>query len=213
MALRYEAERPPGSSSGCRSRCRSGWSWPTSGSRCPRCWPPRSMNGIAVRHRAATSGAGIRRSAGGPGRWRSTRWCHPVTRGEPHPIPAEPAFQHGDLMTQCEDLRVLVLVAHRQQPQQGEHVRRTQTGQSQQHDRPSCRGTHQVPRAPAQAPALDTTRTPPPPGRMSISPDTGLRPSVLPSASPRVRPLSRSSQGRGGRPISTCWAAQPTGGG
>ncbi|KMS75166.1 hypothetical protein ACM01_10990 [Streptomyces viridochromogenes] len=60
---------------------------------------------------------------------------HPVTRGEPHPIPAEPAFQHRDLMTQREDLRVLVLVAHRQQPQQGEHVRHTQTGKSKQHDR------------------------------------------------------------------------------
>ncbi|MFC9219234.1 hypothetical protein ACFT8W_00110 [Streptomyces hygroscopicus] len=72
---------------------------------------------------------------------------HPVTRGEPHPIPAELAFQHRDLMTQREALRVLVLVAHRQQPQQGEHVRRTQIGTSKQHNRSSCRGTHQVPRA------------------------------------------------------------------
>lgn len=68
----------------------------------------------------------------------------------------------GEGRAQREDLRVLVLVAHRQQLQQGEHVRHTQIGKSKQHDRSSCGGTHQVPRAPAQAPALDTTRTPAP---------------------------------------------------
>ncbi|MFD9132524.1 hypothetical protein ACFVZA_08805 [Streptomyces bottropensis] len=42
-------------------------------------------------------------------------------------------------MAKSEDLGVLAMAAHRQQPQQGEHARHTQTGQSQQHDRPSCR--------------------------------------------------------------------------
>jgi hypothetical protein len=42
---------------------------------------------------------------------------------------AELALQHGQLVPQHEDLRVLVLVTARQQPQQREHVRDTQVGQ------------------------------------------------------------------------------------
>ena len=41
-------------------------------------------------------------------------------------------FEDGDLMPQREDFGVFVLVAHRQQPQQREHVGRTELGQSKQ---------------------------------------------------------------------------------
>jgi hypothetical protein len=47
----------------------------------------------------------------------------PVTRGEPHLLFAQLAFQHRDLMAQGEDLHILVPVIHREQPEHGEHVR------------------------------------------------------------------------------------------
>jgi hypothetical protein len=37
-----------------------------------------------------------------------------IARGEPHLVLVELAFQHGDLMTQRQGLRVLVPLAHRQ---------------------------------------------------------------------------------------------------
>jgi len=52
-------------------------------------------------------------------------------------------------MTQREDLDVLAMVAHQQRAQQGEHVGHSEIGQSQQHDRPSCRGDHQPREYPA----------------------------------------------------------------
>ncbi len=66
-----------------------------------------------------------------------------IAPGEPHPVLAQMTLQHRDLMAQGQDLRVLAPVAPRQQAQQGERVRHGQIGQSQQHDRPSCRGGHQ----------------------------------------------------------------------
>ena len=54
-----------------------------------------------------------------------------VNRTLSGPLP----LQDRELVTQREDLRVLVPVAHRQQPQQREHVRHTEIGQSQQHGR------------------------------------------------------------------------------
>ncbi|MGI5175223.1 hypothetical protein ACQEVZ_02690 [Dactylosporangium sp. CA-152071] len=40
----------------------------------------------------------------------------PIARVEPHPLVAQLALQHHDLMAQGEDLSVLVPVAHREQP-------------------------------------------------------------------------------------------------
>ncbi|MFI6458620.1 hypothetical protein ACIBF6_44630 [Streptosporangium amethystogenes] len=48
-------------------------------------------------------------------------------------------FENGDLVTQGEDLDVLVPIAHRQQPQRREGVRDGQVGQAKEHDRSSCR--------------------------------------------------------------------------
>ena len=57
-----------------------------------------------------------------------------VRCGERRAVIAELALQDGELVSQGEDLGVLVPVAHRQQPQQGEGVGRGQVGQSQQRD-------------------------------------------------------------------------------
>jgi hypothetical protein len=76
-------------------------------------------------------------------------WSHAVQQrcqegavgpGEPHLPAVQPAFQHRDLMTQNQDLGVLVPVAYRKKTQQRERVRHGQVGQSQQHSRSSCRG-------------------------------------------------------------------------
>ncbi|GAA1010919.1 hypothetical protein Aple_066550 [Acrocarpospora pleiomorpha] len=59
---------------------------------------------------------------------------------EPHPgVGAELPFENGDLVTQGEDLDVLIPISHRQQPQRGESVRDGQVGQTKEHDRSSCR--------------------------------------------------------------------------
>src|SRR5262245_58586026 len=42
-------------------------------------------------------------------------------------------LQHGELVAQCQDLGILVMVAHRQEPYEGEHACQGQVGQSQQH--------------------------------------------------------------------------------
>jgi hypothetical protein len=49
--------------------------------------------------------------------------------------PADLPLQDGQLMPQHEYLDVLVNIAHRQQPNEGEHARHGEVGQSQQHDR------------------------------------------------------------------------------
>jgi hypothetical protein len=54
----------------------------------------------------------------------------PVHRVEPNLLLAQLAFEHRDLVTQGEDLRVLVAVTHRQQPQHRERVRDTEVRQS-----------------------------------------------------------------------------------
>jgi hypothetical protein len=56
----------------------------------------------------------------------------PVRRGEARLV--DLTLQHAELMAQRQDLDVLVGVAHRQQPDEGEHARKCQVGQSQQHD-------------------------------------------------------------------------------
>jgi hypothetical protein len=61
------------------------------------------------------------------------RQQRPVTRGEPRPVRTELPLQDKELVAQREDLRVFVPVAHRQQPQQYEHICHTKVGQSQQH--------------------------------------------------------------------------------
>jgi hypothetical protein len=47
-------------------------------------------------------------------------------------------LQDAELMAQRQDLDVLVGVANRQQPYEGEYARQRQVGQSQQHDGSSC---------------------------------------------------------------------------
>jgi hypothetical protein len=63
----------------------------------------------------------------------------PIDRLEPDPLPVELALQHRELVTQREDLDVLVPVATRQQSQQRERVRDAQIRQSQQHEAASSR--------------------------------------------------------------------------
>ena len=68
--------------------------------------------------------------------------------------------QDRELVAQREDLRVFILAAHRQQPQQRERVRRAEVGQSQQHGPSPC---HSAPRhinAPHRA--LSRTTSAPP---------------------------------------------------
>jgi putative transposase len=95
----------------------------------------------------------------------------PVSRGEPHPARTELPLQDQELVAQREDLRVLVLAAHRQQPKQREHVRHTEVGQSQQHGPPPC---HSVPRHTSAPPGTIACNVAPlaqrlPPARMRFS--------------------------------------------
>jgi hypothetical protein len=66
----------------------------------------------------------------------------PVGWIEPDSLPVELALQYRELVAEGEDLRVLVLVAARQQPRQRERVGDTQVRQSQQHEAASSR-SHQ----------------------------------------------------------------------
>ena len=89
------------------------------------------------------------------------RQQRPITRGEPHPVRTELPLQDRELVAQREDLRVFVPAAHRQQPQQREHVRHTEIGQSQQHGRSPCHNVHRRTSAPPTAIAynIGPTRT------------------------------------------------------
>jgi hypothetical protein len=68
-----------------------------------------------------------------------------VTRGEPHLLFAQLAFQHRDLMAQGEDFHILVPVIHREQPEHGEHVRGGQVPKTKQHGRTSSRSDRAAP--------------------------------------------------------------------
>jgi hypothetical protein len=63
----------------------------------------------------------------------------PIDRLEPNLLPGELALQHRELVTQRQDLEVLVPVAVRQQSQQPKRVRNAQVRQSQQHEAASSR--------------------------------------------------------------------------
>jgi hypothetical protein len=63
----------------------------------------------------------------------------PIDRLEPDLLPDELALQPRELVTQRQDLDVLVTVAARQQPQQRERVRNAQVRQPQQHEAASSR--------------------------------------------------------------------------
>ena len=70
----------------------------------------------------------------------------PVLGRESHPgVGAELPFKDGDLVTQGENLHVLVPIAHRQQPQRGESVRDGQVGQAKEHSGSSCRTRFRLP--------------------------------------------------------------------
>jgi hypothetical protein len=63
----------------------------------------------------------------------------PVLRCESRSgVGAELAFKDGDLVTQDENLHVLVPIAHGQQPQRGECVGDGEVGQAKEHGRSSC---------------------------------------------------------------------------
>jgi hypothetical protein len=56
-----------------------------------------------------------------------------VLGSERRSVPAELSFKDGDLVAQNEDLRVLLTVAHRQQPHGGEDMGDSQIGKAKQH--------------------------------------------------------------------------------
>ncbi|MEY9846329.1 hypothetical protein ABH940_003416 [Streptacidiphilus sp. BW17] len=56
-----------------------------------------------------------------------------VLRTELHPVPTELPLKDSDLMTQNEDLRVLLSVAHRQQPDSSEGTGDRRVGKAKQH--------------------------------------------------------------------------------
>jgi hypothetical protein len=73
---------------------------------------------------------------------KSVQQCReerPVAGKEPRTVPAQFAFQDGDLVPQRQDLHFLVPIAHGQQAQQREGVDHAQVGQSKQHSQSSCR--------------------------------------------------------------------------
>jgi hypothetical protein len=78
---------------------------------------------------------------GRPAHWRRT---HPRRRAQQRPIdPGQPSllavqlpFENRDLVSQREDLGVLVTVAHWQQPKQRDRVDHAEVGQSKQHGWP-----------------------------------------------------------------------------
>ena len=49
---------------------------------------------------------------------------------EPRPLVAQLTLQHGELVTQGQNFRVLVPVAHREQPQHRKEIHHSQVGQS-----------------------------------------------------------------------------------
>ncbi|MGI5518767.1 hypothetical protein [Streptomyces sp. CA-106131] len=53
------------------------------------------------------------------------------------PRPVDLPLQDRQLVAQRQYFDVLVHIAHRQQPYQGEHARHSEVGQSQQHDQPA----------------------------------------------------------------------------
>ncbi|MEU5957920.1 hypothetical protein [Streptomyces sp. NPDC047525] len=73
--------------------------------------------------RRAVRGSGARRAA------RKAR----SARLQSGALIAEPTLQDGELVTQREDLDVLVVVVHRDQPQGGEGVSDGDAGQSKEH--------------------------------------------------------------------------------
>ncbi|MFD0503455.1 hypothetical protein ACFQ0G_11885 [Streptomyces chiangmaiensis] len=58
-----------------------------------------------------------------------------IRRGDAGPV--DLPLQDSQLVAQRQYLDVLVHIAHRQQPDEGEHARHGEVGQSQQHERPS----------------------------------------------------------------------------
>jgi hypothetical protein len=58
----------------------------------------------------------------------------PVRRGELDLLPVQLSFEHGDLVAEQQDLGVLGVVGHREEPQQRERVGDAEVGQSKQHD-------------------------------------------------------------------------------
>jgi hypothetical protein len=64
----------------------------------------------------------------------------PVLGRESHfGVSTELAFKDGDLVTQDENLHILVPIAHGEQPQRGERVRNGEVGQAKEHSGSSCR--------------------------------------------------------------------------
>ncbi len=64
---------------------------------------------------------------------------HQITAVTGIRLVAELPLEDAELVAKGKDLRVLVVVTDRKQTKDGEHLRHGQVGQSQQHDRSSCR--------------------------------------------------------------------------
>ncbi len=56
-----------------------------------------------------------------------------ILRRERHPVPTELSFKDGDLVTQNQDLHILLAVAHRQKPHGSKSMGDSQVGEAQQH--------------------------------------------------------------------------------
>ncbi|GAA3553267.1 hypothetical protein GCM10022419_037080 [Nonomuraea rosea] len=70
----------------------------------------------------------------------------PVLGRESHfGVSAELAFKDGDLVTQDENLHVLVPIAHGEQPQRGEGIRNGEVGQAKERSGSSCRNRFRLP--------------------------------------------------------------------
>jgi hypothetical protein len=112
-------------------------------------------------------------------------------------------------VAQRQDLRVFVPAAHRQQPQQHEHVRHTERGQLQQHGRSPCNSVPCSTSAPAAATAhnIGLTHAPAPTSTDEVfgrsrgiaprrpGPFTGPRPANCGPGRSRPAPWARSGSG------------------
>ena len=127
-----------------------------------------------------------------------------VTCGEPDPVRTELPLQDRELVAQREDLCVFVPAAHRQQPQQREHVRHTKVGQSQRHGPSQC---HSVPVARVPRRPLSRTTSGPPvqrlqPAWMRFSAGAGM-------GTTRMAPSGRCLRPRGSNGVPVLVQAAP----
>jgi hypothetical protein len=71
-------------------------------------------------------------------RHEQCRQKYPIFGPELHALASELPLHDGELVTQSENLDVLLTVGHRQQPQRGESMLDGKVGEADQHEPPSC---------------------------------------------------------------------------